>query len=194
MRKILALMLLAVPAFGQTGEITPLIGFQSGGAIRIAGESAPLDVAPAFGVMLSFDRGRGRKLDFLVVGQQTQGEVQDPFVPPVTVGLGVTYFQFGGRAVIHPDATTRPYVALTLGGTYLNAGGADALQPSGAAGGGVDIELTPKVALRFDGRFHATLFATAGAFSCDGGGTCSTSTTGGLFVQFTGMTGLVFRF
>lgn len=155
--------------------IAPLLGWQSGAHVKPS-------VAP--GLMLSQNRGRGRELDLFAAGQHTRGGA---------ASVDILYLQIGGRYVFDPDARTRPYVAATIGGTRLDVDREETLAPSGALGAGADIQLSPRVALRLDGRVHTTLTNATTSLQCNSSGTCAGSTSGSSFSQFVASAGLVFR-
>src|SRR6185369_5509648 len=73
-------LLIASSAVAQVSEVTPFVGYQGGGSITLNGLDTRLDQQPEFGVFVTFDRGRGRKLDLLVSHQATRAERHDPFV------------------------------------------------------------------------------------------------------------------
>ena len=150
-------------AFAQFSELTPLFGYQQGGSVNAA----------TFGVMASFDRGRGRKLDLMASHQRS-----------------VDYFQIGGRYLFHPEQRVDPYIGATAGGTHI----ADGLFFSFALGGGADIMFARKAAVRFDARFHTTLTSAGLTLQCDSNGTCAGDARGSSFNQFTITTGFVFHF
>lgn len=192
---VILVFLVTTAASAQLSEVTPFAGVQTGGVVELDEENNDMNSAPAFGVMVTFDRGRGRKLDLVVSHQSTRAERQDPFEPFVSTDVSVTTFQIGGRYFWDPDRRIAPYVAATGGGTYLTVGGADGLYFSFALGGGVDVPLSARTALRFDGRFHTTLIGDRVEIACtDSGQSCSGMAQGAQFIQFTASTGLVIRF
>jgi hypothetical protein len=192
---LLFLILLPAVAEAQIAEITPFVGYQAGGAIELDEEDNPIDGSLVFGAVGSFDRGRGRMLDLLVSHQTTGASRQDPFEPLVSADVSVTYFHIGGRYYWDPERRYAPYVAATGGGTYMTVDNADGLFLSFSLGGGIDVPLSRRVALRFDGRFYTTLIGNSVELSCtDSGQFCSGITQGQNFNQFTASTGLVIRF
>lgn len=188
------LVALVLPGLAQAADVTLLVGWQNGGTIEVNHLSTPLKDSAAFGVSVSFDHGRARKLDVLFIHQQTRADRHDPFTAPASVDVSVDYFQIGGRYILHPDQRAMPYIAATIGATRLSVGRAWVINPSGALGAGVDVQINPTVAVRFDGRFHVTLSNTSAEIGCDSSGTCSGAGSGGSFTQFTASAGLVFRF
>lgn len=177
--------------------ITPLVGWEAGGSVDVNQVNTSVKPAAAYGVMVSFNRGRGRELDLVAIDQESRAERHDPFTEPASVDVNVLSLQIGGRYVIDPDARTKPYVAATVGVTQIRAGDALTVAPSGALGGGADIQLRPNLALRLDGRVHVTLTNANTTIVCSGGGiggTCSGSSTGSNFTQFVASAGLAFRF
>jgi hypothetical protein len=163
-----ACFLASSAAFAQFSEVTPLIGYQQGGSVDGA----------TFGLMASFDRGRSRKLDLLASHQSSRDDDS------------VDYFQIGGRYLFHPEQRVDPYIGATAGGAYIS----DRIFFSLSLGGGADVTLTRKSAIRFDARFHSTLSSAGIALQCDSSGTCAGNASGSSFNQFTLATGIVFHF
>jgi hypothetical protein len=189
LRAAVLVFLAALPAAAQT-EIAPFAGVQAWGALSVDGEETALDPAPTFGVMVSFDRGPGRRLDVLLSHQNTSAERQDPFEPVVSADVGITYAQLGGRYFV----SRRAYIAATVGGTVISVGGNSALGFSFSAGGGVEIPIRPALALRLDGRLYNSLVNASAEIACDSSGVCTSFTDGGSMSQFAGTAALVFRF
>ena len=184
-------IVLAGSVSAQTIEITPTVGFQTGGSVRTenGGEvvEGEFENPVAFGVFITRDWGHGSMMDVLVSNQTTEA---------AGVDVSVTYIQIGGRVYVGVDGAVWPYIALTAGGTHLSLDGEQGLFLSGSAGGGVDFQLSKRTALRLDGRFFGTLLGSSGAIGCSTGGAlvCIGSAGGGLFVQFAGSAGVVVRF
>lgn len=185
MTRLIVSLLFAASALAQTREITPFAGLQAGGELHIDNGKQTLAAAPAFGAMLSFDRGRGRMLDFVVSHQETSVSTAD---------ISITALHAGGRYFLRRDQRTMPYIAATAGGTRVASGNGEAIQFSFAGGLGADIRLGPRTALRLDGRLYTTLFGDRVDFECRGVGVCVTGISGELFQQFIGSAGLAIRF
>jgi hypothetical protein len=151
--------------------IAPFVGWQTGGGVN----------APAFGMTWSVNRARGRELDVTAVDQHKHD-------------VNVLSLQIGGRYIFDPDARMRPYVAATIGGTRLDVDHDVTIAPSGALGGGADLQLSRAVALRLDGRLHVTLTNAITNVQCNSSGTCASSSSGSTFTQFLASAGVVFRF
>jgi len=191
---ICTLLLFASAAWAQLPELTLFAGYQVGGVVELAEENTGMNGSMTFGVMASFDRGRGRKLDLLLSHQGTRAERQDPFEPRVSVDVSLQYFHIGGRYFWDPERRVAPYVAATGGGTYIRVGRAEGAYLSFAIGGGVDIQLTARTALRFDGRYYTSLAGSRVEIACTDSGQCSGMVDGSQFNQFVASTGVVFRF
>lgn len=197
-RTLLVLLLIAMPAaaedFGR--EITPFVGWQHGGALWIDNRNAPLDDAPAFGVMVTFDKGRGRMLDLVFTHEMTNA-VRGELMPPggsVAYRTFIDTAQIGGRYVFSPAQRLAPYIAMTAGGTWIGANGQHAIGFSFAYGAGADVRLSARTAIRFDGRFTSLLASQGGSVRCDSSGSCGGLVSGSLLTQFTASTGLAVRF
>lgn len=186
----------APAALAQGGEITPFVAWQDGGAVAISNDSAGLNGAPAFGVFVTFDRGAGRKLDVVLSHQATEATAENIVFGSRTVDVSISYLHLGGRYFWRPQSRVNPYIAATVGGTYFSVDGGNALRPSGAAGGGVDLALSERAAIRLDGRFWLTLVDPSTEIACQGGTdiSCVTFSDGSLMTQFALSAGVVFRF
>jgi len=185
MSRFALILFFAASTLAQTREITPFAGLSAGGKLEIDNEEQALASAPVFGAMLSFDRGRGRMLDFVVAHEETS---------VATADVSVTVLHAGGRYFLRREQRTMPYIAATLGGTRVASGNAEAIQFSFAGGLGADIRLGPRMALRLDGRLYTTLFGDRAEFECRDVGVCVTGISGDLFQQFIGSAGLAIRF
>ena len=187
-------VLLASTSLAQSYEVTPFLGWQEGGAVSLAEEDTGLDGAPVVGVMLTLDRGAGRKADLVLSGQRTRAERIEPFEPPISADVTLAYAHIGGRYHWRPEDRVDPYVAFTAGGTWLELRDRSGIALSFAAGGGADIHLTPAVAIRLDGRFYTTLGADRLELACAGTIDCVGFASGNALTQFTASTGIAFRF
>jgi opacity protein-like surface antigen len=188
------LLLVASAASAQLSELTPFVGYQGGGVVELDEEDTGMNSSMAFGVMLTFDRGRGRKFDLVLSDQGTRAERQDPFEPRLSVDVSLQYFQIGGRYFWDPDRRVAPYVAATGGGMYIRVGSAEGAYLSFALGGGADIQLNSRMALRLDGRFYTALVGSRVEIACDSSGQCSGMADGSQFNQLIVSTGIVFKF
>ena len=193
---VIALMIAAAaPLHAQLSEITPFIGWQSGGSLTVNDLGTPLDVTPVYGLTVTWDWAPHSKLDVLISHQPTQATRNDPFEPPVKVKATINYFDIGGRYVFDPVGHATGYIAFTTGLTRVGVDAGQGLAFNLAGGGGLDLRISQHTALRLDGRWHAT-FAGGGTIGCSsigGIGTCVAFSSGGGFGQFTGSAGLVYH-
>ncbi len=186
--------LCAPTALAQTYEVTPFLGWQEGGAVTLGDEDTGLDGAPVVGVMLTLDRGAGRKADLVLATQSTRAERREPFEPLISAGVNISHAHIGGRYHWRPEDRVDPYLAVTAGATRLELRDRSGIALSFAAGGGADIHLTPAVAIRLDGRFYTTLGADRLEIACGGTIDCVGFASGSALTQFTASTGIAFRF
>jgi hypothetical protein len=186
---------LVVPGLSaQISELTPLVGWQTGGSVEVNQLSTPVKASPVAGLTVSFDRGPGTKLDVLFVHQQSRAERHDPFEDPSRVDVSVAYLHIGGRHLFQPGERIDPYAGGTIGITRLGVNGAHTINPSFALAAGADLRLSRSIALRFDGRLHVTWINANLQVDCDSTGACGGTGSGGSLSQFTATTGLVFSF
>jgi hypothetical protein len=190
---LLALLATATAA-AQTREITPLIGWQEGGIVEVAGDRVRLDGNVAFGLMLSFDRGPQRRLDLVVTRQESSGH-HDTAFGPRTIDVEIHTMQIGGRYLFEPAKRLSPYLGLTAGGTLFTFDGTDpALRFSAAGALGADYWLTRTLAARFDARRTVTLSGSSAVLSCTSDGICTALVAGTTFNQWNVSAGLVIAF
>ena len=185
---------LASSAFPQGIEVTPFIGFATGGAVALEDEDTSLDPAIAGGVLVSFDQGARKKIDIFFARQETVAERQEPFEPLVTGDVSIDYLHIGGQYQLVPRRGFLPYVSGTLGGTRVTIRGADGYGFSFAFGIGADYQLSSSVRLRFDGRYLTTAGAGRTELACNDSGECSGFSSTSTFSQLLLSAGIVVRF
>jgi opacity protein-like surface antigen len=181
--------------WAQSREITPFAGIRYGGSVASQGRSGDVDSSADFGLMLSFQRDPQAVLDFVLSHQSSAGDLSDFYVTQ-REDVGVTYAQVGGRYLFHPEAKLDPYIAVTVGATRIAVAGDWAIAFSFAGGAGVDIRMTPRTAIRLDGRYYTTLRDTATQIDCSvgTGGQCSLFSSGRNFTQVALTAGLAVKF
>lgn len=198
MRILLALAVLALGSPAQAGtELTLFAATVGGDSLSSTfGSQAELDDSAAFGAMLSFDLQPHRRFDILVQRQNSALAIEDFERPPGAplAELDIDYLHVGGRVLFRRDERFVPYIAGTLGVTRFGIDGEGSeIRPSIALGGGVDARLTPRLTLRFDGRWYGTAVDSDTALSCGADG-CIGFAGGTGFNQLALFAGVAVRF
>lgn len=177
-------------------EVTPFVGFLSGGEFEDPSDSSgrDLDGDSNFGIILDAaadDQWRHYELLFSQQSTQLQGVT--------TPDVDVQYLQIGGT-VSNPDAErVIPYFGLTVGATRLSpdeVGLGDETKLSFSVGGGFKVPITDHIGVRFDARAFITLLDTEGNIFCqsDSGLTCRIRAKSDTFLQYSAALGLVIGF
>lgn len=107
--------------------------------------------------------------------------------PDPSGAFGITYSRF-------LNAEQAIDVSMSLGlSRIVDSPGDEETGFSVGFGGGTDLPLSPRVALRFDARLFTTIAFSSGEIFCDQEH-CSSFSTASTFFQFAGSAGLVFKF
>jgi opacity protein-like surface antigen len=167
-------------AEAQKVEVTPFVGYQFGGEIRLVDGNLRLQDDMSYGVVLDYTLNRQAQLEFSYTRQDTKlefNEFQGGRRPIYDVS--VNYWQLGGLYRFNPTATVRPFLTGTLGFTYYGVG--DQLDDdaprinsdtffSMVFGGGVKIFPSERIGIRLAGHLYSTIISSGGGFWCGTGG------------------------
>jgi hypothetical protein len=167
----------AVAAGPGAVEIAPFAGYRFGGSVTDArsGNGASLEGAGAFGLTVDVPVRPRATLEFLFSRQNT-GVTLERYPAVERFALTVDHMMVGVRAAIPArSARVHPFIAGYVGLTHF-AGDAGAIAAdtsfTASLGGGVLLDATRRVAVRFDARGYA-VFVDGGAGLFCGGGGCS---------------------
>ncbi len=198
------LMLGVLPGLAQQGvpwnrvEITPFVGYQFGGKIRIYDGYLNIKDAANYGFALDITLRPGAQLEIMYIRQSTILRA-DPFAGPreELFDMAMEYYQIGGLYEVYRDDMFRPFGVMTLGLANFSP------QPKEIAsevrfafgiGGGVKVFPTEHFGLRLEGRLHFPLISGGTGFWCSLPGGCAISVGGELMVQATLNAGVIFAF
>jgi hypothetical protein len=160
-------LLVAAGTFAQPAgvEITPLIGYRSGGTIDrdvtgLFGEDVVIESSPVLGLILDIDLSREFQLEFLVNHQESDLEFDDQlFEPDDEIGdVEITYWH-AGILWRYSVTDVQPFLGLSVGGATIDPQipGADAENRlSGSLAGGVKVFFSRNVGFRFEARGYWT--------------------------------------
>ena len=182
----------AAPRF----EVTPWLGWQWGGRMVFeSGGDLQAGAAASYGVILSYRVERQGTLELLVTRHDTDLRFRDgPRGATRSTDAAVTYLQFGG---IHETnrGRVRPFGAASLGLTVLDPDGdfSSETRFSFTIGGGVKAWWTPRVGVRFQASWLATVVGASGTVFCGSWG-CYATVSGEMVSQGNLTGGLVFGF
>ena len=172
-RIILVLGVMALPLLPSTAsaggfELTPFMGYQFGGDVTTFFEGSYHDVSISssenFGLMVNIDLSDTAQLEFLYSTQDTGADAKrfDD-----TLGLTIDYWQVSGLWSFNPYEQFNPYFVVGLGATSLRPDGfSGETKFSGNFGGGVKIQFSDAIGLRFEGRLYGTYINSTTSY-CD---------------------------
>ena len=99
----------AVPASAQKAEITPFIGYQFGGELRVRDGDLRLQDDINYGLVLNYTLSRQGQLEVSYTRQDTRVEYSEFQVGTRPIyDVSVNYWQIGGLYRFNPSATARP--------------------------------------------------------------------------------------
>ncbi len=194
---LLFLVLLADAANAQETrvEITPFVGYRTGGGVTdsATGAKYSLGASASWGAVadVSFG-GPGRWVELLWTRQETTVPNADAFGPSQS-SLTLDTFLVGGRWETAPNSTLSPFLAGLVGLTRLDAAGSGTSRFTASLSGGVKVMPLPNFGLRLEARALA-IFATGGSSAFCGMSGCTVGFTGWGELQGEFSAGLVVAF
>jgi opacity protein-like surface antigen len=186
----------APPAF----EVTPFVGYRTGGEFETdtTGEDLDVDESNTFALALNL------RIDALTQYELFYSRQSAALEGGTSLGdveLEIEYYHIGGTLVVDDTQPRfRPYIVGTLGATRFNPEppeGDDEMRFSFSLGGGLRVPLSERFALRLEARGYLTfvdsdssIFCASGSF----GGVCQVRASGDTFLQYEALLGAAFAF
>ncbi len=195
---------IALPAFSAYAvppepnvEITPLIGYRSGGSFTDTntGDDLDLDDSGSYGLVINVDNDANTQWEFIYSHQETSMQLTQLFMGQPVFDLDIDYFSFGGSYVWR-DPRYVPFIGAGFGVTYMSPSDSQLDSETRAmlqVGGGYKIFLTKNIGLRLEGRAYMTALESDAAVFC-GNGACFARVESDGFSQFELSAGLIARF
>jgi len=186
-------------ASAQGFEIAPFIGYRFGGSVQdyYGGQTHGIEASESTGITLDFPLGGGPNyLELLYSHQGTHVDVGS-ITGTQSYPLGIDFWMFGGlREFPGQNEKVRPFLAAYVGMAHFSSsqGGIDS--DNGLAlgiGGGVKLDLSKHVGLRFDARGYFAFVSSSGGLYCGPYG-CGASFSGSGLLQGEGTASLLIRF
>ena len=182
-------------------EITPFAAYRVGGSFDEENGDGRVDLndSGAQGIMFNIKANPNGQYELLYARQNTDAITQGFFVNDPTIDMEVEYFQFGGTYLFDGD-TTRPFLVMTAGLSQFDPGitGLDSESFfSASLGGGVQLNATGRLGVRFEARVFATFVDGDSTIFCaseEGTGACLILVDAKILTQWEARAGLVFRF
>jgi opacity protein-like surface antigen len=191
---------MAVPASVHAAdlEITPFIGYTTGGEFQdaVTGASLEIDEHGSYGIALDINQTEDSQIELYYGRQQTRLQaVGGLFTSNPLFDLDIEYFHLGGT--YGTDAgPVRPFVVGTIGATHMAPKGErldSETKLSLSLGGGLKLWPTERIGLRLEARWFGTFFNGAGQVFCTDG-SCLIKVEGDVISQVVVNAGLVVAF
>lgn len=182
-------------------ELTPFAGYRVGGSFEDTdGDSrVELNDSNAQGIMFNIMANPNGQYELLYSRQRTDADTEGFLVNDPTIDLDIEFFHFGGTYLFE-GANTRPFIALTLGLSRFDPGITDSNSESffsASLGGGVQLNATKRLGVRFEARAFTTFVEDDSDIFCSSselGGACLIQVDARTLTQWEARAGLVFRF
>jgi hypothetical protein len=182
---------------GPRFEVTPFVGWQSGGHFDTEESSDDADVNGHASFALSIGMGTNEESQYELFYSR-QSTTLDSNAGLDHADLDVDYLHLSGTAVYDNPHAWKPYVVGSFGVTRLTLGvpeASDRSRFSLSVGGGLRIPLQPRIALRFEARVYLTFLDTGFGFCRSGSSGAECAALGdSTFVQYALLAGAAFRF
>ncbi len=203
-RLVIALVLLTAASVATADplprlELTPYVGYRTGGHYLSATGDADFQEAASFGFVANYVATYKTQVELLYGHQSTDIEDTSETEFDSALGIDMDYLHIGGTYVFS-DKKLAPFLSLTIGATRLSPDVAEIESEtyfSGALGLGVRYDIAPNLGLRLEGRTHALFGKTNSLVFCgtieDESG-CLFAGDGAYIPQFEILAGISFRF
>ena len=160
----LLVMLIAAFSFGQTIEITPMVGYQFGGKVNFIQGDLKVQDNMNYGGIISYSPIPMTTFEFSYSRMSTTAEWR-PFAfyesdfPADQFDLSIGYFQFAGLRMFK-DGPVQPFGLFSLGWTHFNPDNEinSSSRFSIALGGGVKLFFNDVVGIRLQGRLLMPMY------------------------------------
>ncbi len=178
-------------------EITPIVGYRTGGSFKdpVTQETLDLDGAPSYGLVINSDYDANTQWEFVYSHQDTKMQLGPTFTGNRQFDLNVDYLSAGG-AYVWRDARVQPFISATLGIARLapqDSAYDSATRFQMQLAGGYKYFVTRNLGLRIEARGYETMMNTDAAIFC-GNGTCIARVQSSGFGQLEINAGLDLRF
>ncbi len=181
-------------------EITPYVGYQSGGKFDIEGtdEKGHVSSQVAYAIALNFRDNNETQYQVFYSRQPAHMDATSTF--PNGVDVDIDYIHFGGTVRVDPGSFLEPYIVGTVGATLLSPNLPSAHNSqvfSIAFGAGLRVPVRPQFNILMEGRAFLSFLPSGGALFCSSGQTgagCRIQGSGSVFTQYALMVGASFEF
>ena len=181
-------------------EITPMIGFATGGSFDddVSDASFDVDDNAIVGLTFHITSVTGGQYEFSYWREDTSLESPLLFTPGPEFDVTVDYLQVGGTYPADFGKGWHPYIVATIGAARWDpdqAGLDSETFFAGTIGGGLRYNMTERVALKLEGRALASFLDSNSSVFCfsNGGGGCAIAASGDLVTRWTASAGVAFR-
>ena len=180
-------------------ELSPLVGYQFGGKLRMYEGDLKIKDDMNYGLALSTEMAQDTRLEFIWTSMQTSADFRPYYGYGYLEGgfdLNINYYQIGGVREF-PNGNIVPFGAFTLGAVQFTPSDVNISETwrfSVTLGGGVKIWLSDHIGIRLQGRLLMPLYFQGVSLYAGTGGSGMGVGAGVPILQGDFMGGLIFAF
>jgi hypothetical protein len=181
-------------------EITPYIGYQSGGEFAIEGTDEEGNVPSHVSYALALNIRAESEGQYQIFYSRQPTHVDANSELPSGVDIDIDYLHFGGTLRLDPESVLQPYIVGTVGVTLMSPDIPTAHNNqvfSIGFGAGLRIPVRPQFNILMEARGFVSFLPAGGALFCSSGQTgtgCRVHGSGSTFTQYALMVGAAFKF
>ncbi len=198
----LAFLLIAPDSLSAQGkfELTPMIGYQFGGKLRMYEGDLKVKDQMNYGLAASTELAPDTRLEFMWTSMQTSADFRPYYGYEFLRGsfnLNINYYQIGGVREFPKGGAVVPFGEFTLGAVQFTPSDvniAETWRFSVALGGGAKFWLSDRIGIRLQGRLLMPLYFQGVSLYAGTGGSGMGVGAGVPILQGDFLAGLIFAF
>jgi hypothetical protein len=187
------------PAGAEAGkiEIIPMVGYQSGGTIKVRGGELHLDGSQNVALYVDFNIWTGAQFEVFYIRQDTKVSLADTTGAHQTdlFDAGIDYLQAGALLGASKGESSFFFSSVSIGMTHFNPKGVDVSDTwklSVTVGVGTKVYFTDRLGMRIHGQLLPTFLTAGSDIFCDDNG-CYSKVESGALLQWDVALGLIVR-
>jgi hypothetical protein len=183
-----------------TYELTPYIGYQSGGYFNVEGSDEKGHVPSHVSYGLAMNFRADNEGQYQVFYSRQPAHVEATSATPHGFDIDIDYLHFGGTLRVNPGSPLEPYIVGSIGATLLSPNFPESRDNqvfSLGIGAGMRLPVARQFNILLEARAFVSFLPAGGALFCSSGQTgagCRLHGSGSTFTQYVVMAGAAFAF